>query len=273
MTDLLPRSKRLSVTPLAGSLGGQVNGVDLRKPLDDETMELLRAAFLKYCVLVYPGQERLTVEEHVAFAERWGQVHYMPTLSSRLDQHPAIVEVDYHGRQPTTDMWHSDMTMEECPPMASLLLARVVPAGGDTMFANQYLAYDMLSDGMKAMLADLKAVHTGTRFGKVTNLDPEKLPTSAHPVVRTHPQTGRKALYVNEFFTIQFDGMTTDESLPLLRWLWAHCSQPNITFRHRWSVGDMVQWDNRCVQHYAIADYGSAQRTMHRATVLGDRPR
>ena len=263
---------QLTVTPLAGSLGARVTGVDLAKPIDEETMALVRKAFLDYGVIVYPSQE-ITPEQHVAFAARWGELHLMPTLLSRLGDNPAVIEIDHQGRPPTTDIWHSDMSMEERPPMASLLLARhIPPAGGDTMFANQYLAYEKLSEGMKVLLSRLNAVHDGAGFGVNAKIDPEQLPSSVHPVVRTHPETGRKALYVNAVFTRRFENMTVEESAALLGWLYSYCSQPNFTFRHRWSVGDLVMWDNRCVQHFAIADYGANRRTMNRVTVLGDRP-
>ncbi|WP_185928861.1 TauD/TfdA dioxygenase family protein [Sphingomonas sp. IC081] len=263
----------ISVTPLAGSLGAQVNGIDLRNPIDDATMSQLKAWFLEYCVLVYPKQD-ITPEQQAAFAARWGELHYMPTVEARLEGHPAVIEIDYYGDiVPTTDVWHSDMTMEERPPMASLLLAKLLPpAGGDTIFANQYLAYDRLSAGLKAVLDGLKAVHDGELFGPLVDMDPADLPSNVHPVVRTHPETGRKSLYVNATFTRHFENMTVEESAPLLNWLYAHCSQPNFTFRHRWSEGDLLMWDNRCTQHFAIADYGTARRTMNRATVLGERP-
>jgi len=236
---------QLTVTPLAGSLGARVTGVDLAKPIDEETMAVVRKAFLDYGVIVYPGQE-ITPEQHIAFATRWGELHLMPTLLSRLDHNPAVIEIDHQGRPPTTDIWHSDMSMEERPPMASLLLARhIPPAGGDTMFASQYLAYEKLSEGMKALLSRLNAVHDGAGFGVNAKIDPEKLPRSVHPVVRTHPETGRKALYVNAVFTRRFENMTVEESAALLGWLYSYCSQPNFTFRHRWSVGDLVMWDNR----------------------------
>lgn len=266
--------QRLSVTPLAGSLGAQVDGLDLSKPVDDATMEQLKQWFLDYSVLVYPSQD-ITPTQHADFAARWGDLHYMSTVQYMVDGNPAIVEIAYEGDVvPSTDVWHQDMMMEEKPPVASLLLARELPPyGGDTIFANQYMAYDSLSDGMKAMLDGLRAVNDGKLFGPLVNLDPAKLPTSVHPVVRTHPETGKKALYVNSIFTRHFENMTVEESRPLLEWLYAHCSQPNFTFRHRWSKGDMLQWDNRCTQHYAVADYGRNRRVMHRATVLGDRPR
>ena len=272
--EVISRSSALSVAPLAGALGARVDGVDLRR-VDDETMKILRAAFLKYCVLVYPGQERLTPEEHATFAAQWGELNYSPAQShvSCVDGNRAVLLVDWHGEKPQTDSWHSDFSLDERPPMGSLLLARIVPVGGDTVFANQYLAYEALSDGMKRMLEGLSAVHSAHNFAKYMNQDAARMPKSTHPVVRTHPETGRKALYVNSGYTAHFDGMSEDESMPLLRWLWAHCTQPNFTFRHRWSVGDLLMWDNRCTQHFAIADYGSSPRTMHRVTILGDRPR
>jgi taurine dioxygenase len=272
VVQALSRPAQLTITRLSGSLGAEIGGINLAEPIGADTMAELRAAFLEHSVLVFPGQ-KITPDQHTDFAALWGELHFMPTLHTRLERQAAIVEVNYRGARPTTDTWHSDMSMEERPPMASLLLAKETPpAGGDTMFASQYLAYDRLSEGMKSMLGSLRAVHDGAWFASAARVELSLLPTSVHPVVRTHPETGRKALYVNAFFTRHFENMTVEESAPLLQWLYAHCSQPNFTFRHRWSVGDLVMWDNRCVQHYAIADYDSTKRVMNRATVLGDKP-
>jgi taurine dioxygenase len=270
MTTAVPST--IEVTPLAGSLGAQIRGIDLREPLDDVTMKALRSAFLRYGVLVYPDQD-LTPEEHVAFAARWGELHMMPI--GNLEGHPHVIVVEPEGSKAgRTDTWHSDVSFQEEPPAISFLFARLLPgAGGDTMFANQYLAYDSLTPAMRQLLDGLRAVHTGAIFLRLAGADESAAPTAVHPVVRTHPETGRRALYVNAVFTSHFDGMTVEESQPLLQWLYAHCSQPNLTFRHRWSTGDLVMWDNRCVQHYAIHDYGDENRVMHRVTVLGDRPR
>jgi taurine dioxygenase len=265
-------SGAISVTLLSGALAARVEGLDLSVPPDDATMALLRQALLDHCVLLFPGQDRLTPEQHVAFAERWGEVHVMPTPEACLDGNPRVLVLDTHGERPVTDQWHSDVTMEACPPLGSLLLARVVPVGGDTIFANQYLAYEALSDQLKTILDGLNAVHNGANFAKAGNFDPARFPASVHPVVRTHPETGRKALFVNSVYTSHFEGMTVPESRPLLKWLFAHSVQPNFTFRHRWSAGDLLMWDNRCLQHFAVADYGSQPRTMHRVTLLGDRP-
>jgi taurine dioxygenase len=236
-------------------------------------MKALRDAFLQYGVLVFSGQGHITPEEHIAFGKQWGEVHLMPTDKRCLNGNRALLVLDWEDQRPATDMWHSDVSMDACPPLGSLLLARAIPVGGDTIFANQYLAYESLSDGMKKMLNGLKAWHTGDVYGKAGGMDPATLPRNVHPVVRTHPETGRKALYVNEIYTTQFEGWSQEESEPVLRWLYAHATQPNFTFRHRWTVGDMLVWDNRCVQHFAVYDYGKQRRTMHRVTILGDKPR
>jgi taurine dioxygenase len=263
-TTVLPTAVKL-----AGSLGARVEGLDLSLPIDDETMEWVRAAFLEHCVLVFPRQA-ITPEQQVEFAARWGELERSakPTADS-----PLLTEVAEAGsRQRHTDRWHSDMSFQECPPMASVLMARVLPsAGGDTMFANQYLAYEALSPGMQRLCDGLRAIHSGHPFAAVRGWNEETTPWQSHPVVRTHPETGRRALFVNTVFTTRFDDMTEAESAPLLTWLYAHCAQPNLTFRHHWSVGDLIMWDNRCVQHYAIHDYSGARR-MHRASVSGDRP-
>jgi taurine dioxygenase len=272
MRDTLVRSRALTITPLSGALGAQVDGIDLRD-VDDELMKELNTAFLDHCVLVFPGQQRLTPEEQVAFAGRWGEVHHMLTPEACLDGNLAVLVLDFQGRKPPTDQWHSDVTMEECPPKATFLLGRTIPVGGDTIFANQYLAYDVLSDGMKKMLDGLNAVHDGQNFAKAGGFDPVRFPSSLHPVVRTHPDTGRKALFVNTTYTRHFEGMTIEESQPMLDWLYHHSVQPNFTFRHHWTEGDLIMWDNRCLQHFAVADYGDQRRVMHRVTVLGDRPR
>jgi taurine dioxygenase len=263
----------LSIRPLGGALAAEVCGIDLAADVDEATMAALKEAYLTYCLLVFPDQGHLTPETHSKFASRWGDLHYMPEGSPYVEGHPEVLVLDFEGRKPPTDKWHSDVSMDECPPMGSLLLGRVIPVGGDTIFANQYLAYEALSDGMKAMLDGMKAVHTGDTFAKDGGFDADKLPRSTHPVVRTHPETGRKALYVNSVYTRNFEGMAVEESQPLLQWLCTHCVQPNFTYRHHWTVGDLIFWDNRCLQHFGVHDYGLARRVMHRVTVLGDKPR
>lgn len=268
----LAASAAATVTPLGGALGARIEGIDLSRPLRDADLGLIRKAFLDYSVLVFPGQDALTPDQHIALARNWGDLHVTPAPDACLAGHPEILVLDTHGEKPVTDKWHSDVTMDECPPLGSFLLARRVPVGGDTIFANQYLAYEALSEGMKRLLESLRAMHTGDIFGRDGGIDPAALPRNLHPVVRTHPETGRKALFVNSVYTTHFEDMSVEESQPLLGYLFAHCVHPNFTFRHRWSEGDLVMWDNRCLQHFAVADYGASPRTMHRVTVLGDKP-
>jgi taurine dioxygenase len=264
----------VSITRCGGALGARVEGVDLAQPIDEQTMALLREAFATHCVLVFPGQGHLTPPQHAAFGERWGQHFAMPPPARFSDEHETVLLV-HSGptaapRQP--DQWHTDVSCVEQPPSASLLLARLLPpAGGDTQWANQYLAYESLSEAMRRMLLGLRAVHVGLGFAALAGLDPSEAATAVHPVVRTHPVTGHRALFVNERFTTQFEGMTVEESTPLLRWLYAHSTQPNFTYRHHWSVGDLVMWDNRCVQHFVVRDYVE-ERMMHRVTLTGERP-
>jgi taurine dioxygenase len=272
MSDTLVRSKALTITPLSGALGARIDGLDLRD-VDDDIMTLLNAAFLEHCVLVFPGQQAITPDQQVAFAARWGEVHQMLTPEACLEGNLKVLVLDFEGRKPPTDKWHSDVTMEETPPKATFLLGRTIPVGGDTIFANQYLAYEALSDGLKQLLDGLNAIHDGATFAKSGGFDPARFPSSVHPVVRTHPETGRKALFVNKSYTRHFEDWTEEESQPLLQWLYTHSVHPNFTFRHHWTEGDLIIWDNRCLQHFAVADYGTQRRTMHRVTVLGDRPR
>jgi taurine dioxygenase len=268
----LAERQKISFTPIGGALGARVHGIDLARPVDDATVARLREAYLQFCVLLFPDQGHITPQQQLAFARRWGEVILTPAPDKCHPDCPEILVLDTHGEKPVTDMWHSDITMEPVPPLGSFLLARVVPVGGDTIFANQYLAYEALSDGMKRMLDGMRAWHTGDVFARNGNYDPASFPRSLHPVIRTHPETGRKALFVNAVYTTCFEGWTEEESRPLIDYLCAHAVQPNFTFRHQWTVGDMLMWDNRCLQHFAVADYGSQPRTMHRVTIKGDKP-
>jgi taurine dioxygenase len=265
-------NETLGVTPIGGALGARVEGIDIAGPLDDEAIARLRAAFLDHLVLLFPGQSHVTPAQQLAFARRWGEVLATPAPDSCHPDHPEILVLDTHGEKPVTDLWHSDITMEPEPPLGSFLLARVVPVGGDTIFANQYLAYEALSDGMKRMLEGMRAWHTGDVFAGQGGYDPASFPRSLHPIVRTHPETGRKALFVSSVYATCIEDWTEEESRPLLDYLCTHSVQPNFTYRHQWQAGDMLMWDNRCLQHFGVADYGSQPRTMHRVTIKGDRP-
>lgn len=261
----------VEVVPLAGTIGAEIRGVDLRD-FDDRTFKLIRQAFLDHHVLVFRDQH-LTPDQHVAFGKRWGSLHIHP-LSPQVENYPTIIVLTNIGKEKViTEVWHSDVTPDVRPPLGSILYARQIPrAGGDTLFANQHAVYERLSDGMKRVLGGLRAVHTrklwAHRYGPKWLEDEGHV----HPAVRTHPDTGRKALFVNQGFTQRFEDMTEEESAPLLQYLYNCACAPDVCYRHMWRRNDLVMWDNRSVQHFAVHDYGDEPRVMHRVTIDGDAP-
>lgn len=275
----------LDIKPLTGSCGAEVLGVDISQPLSDRTVRAIRQALLDYGVIFFREQE-LTPDEHRSFTKRFGDVVVNPVYA-HVEGHPDIMPVikEPQDKYNIGDTWHSDMSYMEVPPLGSLLYAREVPEyGGDTLFTNMYLAYDMLPDTMKKMLEGRNAVHSD-RFltsrvaernvGRSTQLrtDLKQENMAVHPIVRTHEETGRKCLYVNFPFTWSIEGMSREESLPLLNQLYAHSTRPEFTCRFRWRKGSLAFWDNRCTMHYACNDYQGKRREMHRMTIAGTRPR
>jgi taurine dioxygenase len=247
------------------SAGAIATGVDFDR-LDDGAFDLLHKAFLDHHVLCIRGSS-IGPEQHLAFARRWGSVLIHPYVPS-IEGHPGLMEI--FQVHPITETWHADVTFSPRPPKITMLVARDIPAiGGDTTFANQHLAYDRLSEGLRETLGHLRAVHYGTELAKGAGLDQHEV-TCSHPVVITHPETRRRALYVNGNYTRHFDGWTEAESRPLLEFLWQHCGTIDFTYRHRWQPGDLLMWDNRSVQHRVIGDHGTARRILHRVTIEGD---
>jgi taurine dioxygenase len=273
---------RLTVKRIAGALGAEIGGVDLRE-LDDGTLAAIRAAWLEHLVVFFRDQP-LAPAQYMAFAQRIGQPIEYPFVKG-IAGFPEIIEVKKleHERINFGGVWHSDTAYLEVPPMASMLLAREVPPqGGDTLFANMYLAYESLSDGMKRLVEPLWAVNSSAK-ADVTRTREDRLKADGsdkagrelvaeHPVVRTHPETGRKALYVNFAHTVRFRGMTEKESAPLLEFLFQHQVRPEFTCRFSWRVGSLALWDNRCAQHNPVNDYHGHRRLMHRITLAGERP-
>ena len=272
----------MKVQRIAGALGAEITGVDLSR-LGDEEVSQLRKAWLEHLVVFFRDQ-RLSSEQYMAFARRIGKPIEYPFVKG-LPAFPEIIEVKKleHEKVNFGGVWHSDTAYLEVPPMASMLLAREIPPyGGDTLFANMYLAYETLSPGMQAMLADLVAVNASAK-ADVTRTREDRIKTDGgdgakkelvaeHPVVRTHPETGRKALYVNFAHTVRFRGMTEKESAPILEYLFQHQIRPEFTCRFVWQVGSLALWDNRCAQHNPVNDYHGFRRVMHRITLEGDRP-
>jgi taurine dioxygenase len=277
-------SQNITARPLSGLIGAEIGGVDLASGPAQGTVDELRQALLKYNVIFLRDQE-LDSAQYLAFAQQLGEPSEYPLLPG-LPGFPMITPVVKRETETMNfgGVWHSDTTYLTEPPMATLLLARTVPpVGGDTMFSNMYSAYDALSDGMKELLSGLvgisssrKADAVRTREDRVNehgrpNDDTEF--QGHHPVVRTHPETGRKALYVNIAHTLRFEGMTEEESAPILAFLYEHSIRPEFTCRFTWQVGSMAIWDNRCTMHNPVNDYHGYLREMHRITLKGDIPR
>jgi taurine dioxygenase len=280
--DARPSYRHIEVRPIAGALGAEIHGVDIARPLPAEVVAEIRRAFLDHLVVFFRNQT-LTPPEQLAFAARFGAPMAYPQLRG-LPECPLITPVVKleHERVNFGGIWHSDTAYLERPPLGSMLYAlEIPPYGGDTLFANQYLAYETLSDGLKQTLAGLiginsstKADASRTREDRLREAGAElKVLVGEHPVVRTHPETARKALYVNVGHTTGFRGWTEAESRPLLELLFAHQVQPEFTCRFRWTPGALAFWDNRCAQHNPVNDYHGSRRVMHRVTLAGDRPR
>lgn len=255
---------------IAGSLGARIEGLDLTH-FDDGMRNALLKALHEHLVVVIPGPI-LEPAALLRVARGFGEPQVHPVVP-HVDGHPGVIEIRNFGKRVTlNEHWHSDVTFEAKPPKLTLLQAQVVPeSGGDTQFANQVQAFEELSETMQTMLGGLRAIHSGAALARVMGRDaPDEV---SHPVVRTHPDTGRRALYVCRAFTRRFEGMTAEESRPLLEFLYDWGTRPQLTARVHWSPGDLVIWDNRCVQHYAIHDHGDAERVLLRVTVEGETPR
>ncbi len=270
---------QIQVAPVAGALGAEVSGIDLSKPLDDSAIAEIQDAWMRHQVLFFPGQG-LSREAHVAFGRRFGELHVHPVLRALEDQgFPEIVVLESDARRPVlADSWHSDVTFQQRPPMGSILRAVTVPEhGGDTLWSSMYAAYEALSDSMQRLLSGLRAIHDGSAFQRTARKrehleDLEKDVTAVHPVVRTHPVSGRKGIFVNSAFTRSIEGMKPAEGRALLGFLYEHVGSPDFTCRLRWRPGTLAMWDNRCTQHRVVADNRTASRRMERVTLMGDVP-
>ena len=271
----------ISIVPVTPLIGAEVSGVDLARPLSDNELGLVRQALLDHLVLFFRGQD-LTIEQHKAFGRLFGDLHIHPARDRNgIEGHPEILHVKA-GPESTRvngDEWHSDVSCDAEPPMGSILrLFEVPPSGGDTLFANMYAAHDALSAPMQAFLSGLTAVHDGgpnyiDRARRAGIYKPDKVfPAHEHPVVRTHPETGRKALFVNRIFTQSIVGVTREESRAILDFLFQHIARPDFQCRFRWEKDSVAFWDNRCTLHHAMWDYYPEVRQGYRVTIKGDRP-
>ena len=271
---------RLEVHPVAGALGAELSGVDLGADLDDATITEIRRALLDHCVIFFRDQA-FDAEQHKRLARRFGEIFVHPNYAG-IQADPEIVMI---RREPgdtrvVGEDWHTDTTMMAKPPMGAILYAiEAPPYGGDTLFANQYRAYDALSDGMKRLLTGLRAIHSdrlvagpnaNANAGRTTKARDDaawRETVNTHPIVATHPETGRPVLFVNYSYTVGIEGLTDAESRPLLDFLMEHGHRPEFTCRFRWTQGAVAFWDNRCVKHLAINDAGPYRRLMRRVQI------
>jgi alpha-ketoglutarate-dependent taurine dioxygenase len=286
---------KLDVRPLSGVIGAEIRGVDLKRPVPDATIAEIRQLLLRYKVVFFPAQH-LSADEHRAFARRFGELTSAHPVIPGIAGYPEVFEIDYtktrnvyatYGDLSRRDAqgvyWHTDVTFVKRPPLGSILNAVVIPpAGGDTVFSNQAAAYDSLSEPMKRFLGGLTAVHDGkAQFGGLLARRGkgewdgevfERLEPVEHPVVRTHPETGERTLFVNPGFTSHIRDLARDESATLLGFLYAHSTKPEHTVRYHWTAGDLAFWDNRATQHAVVGDYGTQHRVIQRVTLRGDVP-
>ena len=273
----------IEVKPLTPAIGAVISGVDISEELSDEVIKQIRAAYLDHLVIFFRDQD-LSPERLVAFAKRFGKISFYPFVKG-MDDHPEVVEVKKREDEKINfgGLWHTDTSYLEKPPMGSVLVAKHVPAaGGDTLFANMYMAYDLLSGGLKEMLDGKRTICSAekpdaavTRVHRIAESpkDAEEITTEAsHPIIRTHPETGKKALYCSAAHSIRIDGMTAEESHPILNYLYGVQQRPELSCRWHWEEGSVAFWDNRCAQHNALNDYHGHLRIMHRVTLEGDTP-
>lgn len=275
--DVSPVSQ-ITVRPLTPTIGAEIEGVDLAA-LDDAAFQAIHDALIRHQVIFFRDQD-ISVEAHKAFGARFGTLEVHPN-DPGLEGHPEvmIIHADERSKRVAGEMWHSDVSCATEPPMGSILRMFVVPPqGGDTLFASMYAAWDALSDRMKSYLDGLTAIHEGAPYYREVNRTIGRddggraYPVAEHPVARTHPVSGRKALYVNSMFTTRLVGVPRHEGDAVLRYLFDHVQDPAFQCRFRWRPGSVAFWDNRCTQHYAVWDYHPHVRSGYRVTVRGERP-
>ena len=269
------------INPISGSIGAEIHGVNLSTDLSDAVFSEIRQTFIDHGLIFFRNQE-LTPDDHLRFAKRWGEIN-INRFFAKVEGYEQIAEVKKDSDQEINigGAWHTDHSYDQIPAMGSILLARETPkTGGDTLFANMYKAYESLSDGLKGTLESMNACHSSrhvfgahTGYAEASNQrigNPELATQDAiHPVIITHPESKRKALYVNPEFTVNFEGWTKEESHPLLNYLTEHSTRPENITRFNWEPGSIAFWDNRCTWHFALNDYPGEKRLMHRITVEG----
>jgi taurine dioxygenase len=273
--------RRLKVTRFAPACGAEIRGVELARGIDAETAAEIRAALLEHGVIFFKDQSPIPPGVQVEIGRHFGTLHMHPAAPP-MPGYPEVFVIHAHkdSKVANGEFWHSDVSCDEEPPLGTILQIHVLPEiGGDTMFANMYAAYNALSEPMKAMLDRLTATHESEHIYRGRYSDRgvddtgKQYPTAVHPVIRTHPETGRKAIYVNRTFTRRINELTDVESDAVLKMLFEHSEHVDFQIRFRWQQNDVAFWDNRCMMHRAIWDYWPNERKGHRVTIAGDRPR
>jgi len=271
---------QIVVTPFAPALGAEVRGIDLADGLDEQSYQAIRQALLRYQVLFFKEQTEIAAETHVEIGRMFGDLHMHPA-APQMSGHPEIFVIHAHkdSKVANGEFWHSDVSCDEEPPLGTMLQLHILPeVGGDTLFANMYAAYEALSEPFREMLSGLTALHESEHVyrGRYSDRGVEDhgktYPQAVHPVIRTHPETGRKAVYVNRTFTTRINELSEPESKAILECLFDHCEHVDFQIRYRWERYDVAFWDNRCAMHRAIWDYWPAERQGRRVTIKGDRP-
>ena len=281
MKEICNLSKEINVKPYAPNIGGVITGVDLSKDISDYEQDFIKEAFHKYQVLFFQEQLEISPENHIKLGKCFGDLHIHPA-APKMKSFPEIFEIHTHKDSKISngaEDFHSDVSCDTEPPLGTMLQLHILPQyGGDTMFSNMYMAYDSLSKPMQNFLNGLRASHESehfyrNRYEKQDHLDPKKkYPSAIHPIVRTHPETKKKALYINKFFTTRIEGLSKQESKLILGYLFNHCEKTDFQIRYRWNKNDMAFWDNRCTLHKAIWDYHPMERKGRRVTIKGTIP-
>lgn len=259
--------------------GAEVSGVDLSQPLSDEAFDALNGGLAEHAVLFFRDQE-ITPEQHKALGQRFGELHIHPAFPRLVKGHPEVMEIyaDEHSTYIAGEEWHSDVSCDEEPPLGTILrMIEVPPVGGDTLFANMFAAFDALSEPMRNFLSGMTAIHDGEPFyrGRYTDGGDDAgktYPRAEHPIARTHPVSGKQALFVNRIFTTRIVGLEKAESDALLQMLFQHVERPEFQCRFKWRPGSVAFWDNRCAQHLALWDYYPNRRRGLRVTIKGEKP-
>ena len=269
---------KITVKNYAPNLGAVIKGIDLSSEISNSEQKIIRDAFHKYLVIFFQEQSEISPVNHIKLGKYFGDLHIHPA-APKMKNYPEIFEIHTDKNSKISngaEDFHSDVSCEKEPPLGTMLQLHILPeCGGDTMFANMHMAYDALSNPMKKFLNNLYASHESEHFyrGRYNKINENiKYPSSIHPVVRTHPVTKKKALYINRFFTTKIEGLSKDESSIILNYLFEHCEKTDFQIRYRWQQNDMAFWDNRCTLHKAIWDYFPNERKGRRVTIKGDKP-